>query len=232
MNDDVPPGVVVRRHALVGGLLVAAAAVALGWFLLRRVRRATGERTPMLPRYGVVAVALVGWGLTAGVAWLRAALVADAAVLDPSLRFGAPGLGPVLLFAALGFVVAGTLYHSVPFLIWVHRYSDRVGLEPVPTIDDLTDERLARADFAATVAGSALVLSTAAAGLAGIETPWSLAVVGLAFVAVGVASLLVNLFRVVVVHAPDAAGIPVRFLPFDGDETSGAPTDASDRGES
>lgn len=219
--------------AVVGGVLVATASVALGWFLLRRVRRATGTRTPMLPRYGVVALALLAWGLTAGAAWLRAATGAPGpGVLDPALRFGVPSAGPVLLFAAIGFVVAGTLYHVVPFLIWVHRYADRVGLEPVPTIDDLTGERLARGDLVATVGGTTLVLAAATGDLVGVDAPPGLALAGLLLAALGLAAFLANLLRVVVIHAPDAAGLPPRFLPFDAADPSAEPMDDSDRRES
>ncbi|WP_058365190.1 hypothetical protein [Haloparvum sedimenti] len=220
--------------ATVGGALVATASVALGWFLLRRVRRATGTRTPMLPRYGVVALALVAWGLTAGAVWVRAAVAGASGpgVLAPAIRFGAPSVGPVLLFAAIGFVVAGTLYHVVPFLIWVHRYSDRVGLEPVPTIDDLTGERLARADLVATVGGSALVLTAATADLVGVGAPSMLALTGLALAALGLSAFLANLLRVVAVHAPDAAGLPARVLSLGGGDPTGEATDGSDRGES
>jgi hypothetical protein len=52
-----------------------------------------------------------------------------------------------------GFALLGTLCHLVPFIVWVHRYSDRLGLEPVPMIDDLYSDRLTRADFAAFLVG-------------------------------------------------------------------------------
>jgi len=56
--------------------------------------------------------------------------------------------------ARSGFVVVGSLYHVVPFIVWLDRYADRVGLERVPAIDDLYDARVATVDLAATLGGA------------------------------------------------------------------------------
>lgn len=227
--------------AAVGGLLVSVSVLAVGWVLARRIRRASVAPSPMTRRYALVAVTLVAWAVTAGLTWLAAALGfgvfgdgggsvastgASTVAGEAALRFGVPTVGPVLLFAAIGFVVLGTLYHVVPFLIWVHRYSDRVGLEAVPTIEDLYDDRVAAVDFAATVGG--LIVAGAALGgrvvapvVAPVAVP-SLAsetasldaalLVGVASIVVGVCLLVTNLVRTVVVHAPAATGLPLRRL--------------------
>ncbi|WP_435349305.1 hypothetical protein [Haloarchaeobius sp. HRN-SO-5] len=132
--------------ARVGGVLVAASVAAVGVVLARRLRAARVPRTPMLTRYAVAAVAMVVWAVLAGWAWLRDPLATDA-------RFGT-GLALLALFV-VGFVVLGTLYHVVPFVVWVHRYADRLGYEPVPMVDDLYDGRLAAADFALVLLGAA-----------------------------------------------------------------------------
>ncbi|MGZ0746255.1 hypothetical protein [Haloparvum sp. AD34] len=236
--------------ASVGGVLVTGGVLAVGWVLARRVRDASVAPSPMTRRYALVAVALVAWAVTAGLAWGSAALhlgvstgssggavagggasVASSGAVaggaasvagDAVLRFGAPGLGPFLLFAAVGFVVLGTLYHVVPFLIWVHRYSDRVGLEAVPTIEDLYDERLAALDLAATVGGLLVVGLAVAAPLAapsvaghpvvsGASAVEAALVVGMAATVAGVVLFVGNMVRTVVVHAPSATGLPERF---------------------
>jgi len=51
--------------------------------------------------------------------------------------------------------------HVVPFIVWLERYSDRVGLERVPTIDDLYDDRIAAGDFLATAFSVSLLLAAA-----------------------------------------------------------------------
>ena len=128
--------------------------------------------------------------------------------LNPAATFGAPGTTHLLLFGAVGFVVAGTLYHVVPFIVWVHRYSDRLGFEPVPMIDDLYDARLAAVDFAA--------LSIGLGGLVAIEllpavglsptngwsaTPAAVVLAGLVST-VGVSVFAINLGLTVSRHSP------------------------------
>ncbi|WP_217900339.1 cbb3-type cytochrome c oxidase subunit I [Halorubrum sp. Ea8] len=140
--------------ATAGGLLAAGGAAVAGGILLRRLRDATATATPMLSRYAVVAVATLAWSATAAATW-------TVDPLGPAVRFGHPAVGPVLLGALVGFVVVGSLYHVVPFIVWLDRYADRVGLERVPAIDDLYHARVAAVDLAATVLGAGLLLAAA-----------------------------------------------------------------------
>jgi len=183
--------VVVAR---VGGALVVLAALSVGVVLARRLHEMRVERTPMHTRYAVVAPALAAWAVLTLPAWL-ADPTADAAT------FGAPGAVHLLVLGVVGFVVVGTLYHIVPFIVWVHRYSDRLGLEPVPMIDDLYDDRLAAADGACLAAGT---LALVAADLAG--GPDGLAPAGGALVCLGVLAFATNLLRVVHEHSPQSVG--------------------------
>jgi len=151
--------------ARVGGVLVVVALGGFALVLARGLLETQVEWNPMLARYAVAAVALGVWALAAGRAWLVDPL-ADATLFGP-----APHL---LLFGVVGFVVVGTLYHVVPFVLWVHRYSDRLGFEPVPMVDDLYDDRVATADLAATLVGAIglavadfLTLPPSVTGLAG-----------------------------------------------------------------
>lgn len=149
------------EHAVVaagGGLLVATGVLLAGVVLARRLANATTSGTPMLSRYAVVALAAVAWSLTAAGTWASRPL-------GVTVRFGHPDVGAILLGAVVGFVVVGSLYHVVPFIVWLERYSDRVGLERVPAIDDLYDRRLATTDLGVTVAGSALLVVSAVAPL-------------------------------------------------------------------
>jgi len=210
-----PAGVV----ALAGGRLVAspllaragAALVVVGLLafavVVARLLVATRvERTPMLARYAVVAVAMAAWALQAGRAWVvdPVALAADPAALGRGEWLGDPlvaapfGGAPHLLFVGVvGFVVLGTLYHVVPFIVWVHRYSDLLGREPVPMIDDLYDDRIARADFVATVAGGAGLIAAAQFDLPSAVTVGAGALATLGFVLVAT-----NLVLVVREHGP------------------------------
>ncbi|MBB6646689.1 hypothetical protein [Halobellus ruber] len=188
--------------ARVGALLVLVGVAAMGVVLARRLLETAVEWTPMLRRYAVAAVAMLGWAVLSLPAW-----IADP--LHPAATFGAPGAAHLLAFGAVGFVVAGTLYHVVPFIVWVHRYSDRLGLEPVPMIDDLYDARLAAVDFAALSVGSATLVTAELLSVAeplpivGELTvpPVAVALAG-GVAAVGVVAFAVNLGRTVRRHSP------------------------------
>ncbi|WP_435183720.1 hypothetical protein [Halobellus sp. EA9] len=149
-----------------GALLVVAGVVAMAVILGRRLRQRTVEWTPMLRRYGVAAAAMLLWAVPTARAWFLAPL-------DPAHTFGAPAGVNLLLFGVVGFVVAGTLYHVVPFIVWVHRYSDRLGFEAVPMIDDLYDARLARVDLVALVAGAAALTLAESGVFAARTVPWA-----------------------------------------------------------
>lgn len=170
------------------GLLVglAAFAVVVGRLLVG----ATVEQSPMLARYWVVVAALFAWIGLAAPTWLADPLAADA-------LFGHADARELLLFGVFGFVVIGSLYHIVPFIIWIERYSDRLGFERVPMIDDLYDDRLERADFWATLVGFA---GLAASPLLELPTAAVAASSALATVGVGlfVANVLVTIHR----HGP------------------------------
>ncbi|MFC7020562.1 MULTISPECIES: hypothetical protein [Haloarcula] len=174
--------------ARLGGLLVAAGLGVVGVVLASRLVRGPVEWSPMLTRYAVVALSLLVWAPLAALAWSDAPL----ALAD---LFGGPAGGTLLLVGVVGFTVFGTLYHVVPFLVWVDRYSDRVGLQAVPTIDDLYDGRLSRLD----------AISLVTAGLLSVAHEGGLAVDvrlagGLAFL--GAAVFAGNLLSVLAIHGP------------------------------
>jgi len=52
--------------------------------------------------------------------------------------------------ASMGFItltIMGAIYHLVPMLAWMTRFSDKVGKEKVPSIGELFDQRLASIQF-------------------------------------------------------------------------------------
>lgn len=175
--------------ARLGGLLVAASVFAIGVILARRLFETQVPWTPMLSRYAVVAVAMVLWALTAAPAWFD----------DPLARttlFGTES-AHLLVFGVIGFVVVGTLYHVVPFIVWVHRYSDRLGYETVPMIDDLYDARLATADLVALVVGTGVLVVSERFALSD-----SVFAVGGIVALVGFVLFVANMLLVVRDHSP------------------------------
>ena len=180
--------------ARVGGVLVVLAALSFSAILARKLFEMRVERTPMHTRYAVVAPALAAWALVTTPAW----------VSEPTASthlLGAPGAVHLLVLGAIGFVVFGTLYHVVPFVVWMHRYSDRLGLEPVPMIDDLYSDRLAAID--------GVLLATGTVGLVLAEWLSGPAVVTAAsgsLVCLGILVFATNLLLVVHDHSPQSLG--------------------------
>jgi len=174
--------------ARVGAALLLGSTLAFVVVLGRRLRDARAEWTPMLVRYGLLAPAMALWALLTLPAWLRAPLADDA-------TFGAPGTAHLLGLVFL-LVLVGTLYHIVPFLVWVHRYSDRLGFEAVPMIDDLYDDRLATADLVLVAGGGTLLVAGEWADHALAAT------VGGVVLALGLAVFAANVALVVWRHAP------------------------------
>jgi hypothetical protein len=153
-------GTAVHAVAAVGGGLVAVGVLVAGGVLLRTVLSGRTESTPTARRYAVTAAALLLWAVLAG-----------PALVTRPLGTGIVGPPPAawLFGVALASVLVGTLYHVVPFLVWDHRYADRLGYEPVPTVDDLYDGRLARVDlFALCLGGGTLVVSATVGVEAGV----------------------------------------------------------------
>ncbi|WP_435066659.1 hypothetical protein [Haloplanus sp. C73] len=180
--------------ARLGAALVLVAALAFGAILGRKLYEMQVAWTPMHTRYAVVVPGLVAWALLTAPAWLSAPTA-------PTHRFGAPEAVHLLALGTIGFVVLGTLYHIVPFIIWVHRYSDRLGLEDVPMIDDLYSDTLATADATLLVSGT-LLLVASEAGL----FPSTLRLVGGGLVTLGTLVFGANMLLVVRRHSPHSVG--------------------------
>ncbi|MXR52753.1 hypothetical protein GRX03_14205 [Halovenus sp. WSH3] len=192
--------------ARLGGLAIVGSLLAVAVVIARKLLESQVDWTPMLSRYAVVALAIVAWaGLTAP-AWL-----ADPLALDRLLA--APGAIHLLAFGVIGFVVFGTLYHVVPFIIWVHRYSDLLGYEPVPMIDDLYSDRLAVVDFGCLLGGLGGVFAGVYFG-----GPTILLVAGGTLAIIGAAVFTANMLLVIRRHSPHTL---VGILGVPGDHTRG-----------
>ncbi|WP_339103755.1 hypothetical protein [Haloterrigena salinisoli] len=182
--------------ARVGAVAVLVGLAAFTVVVARQLVRATVDRSPMIDRYWVVVASLWAWlALTAPAWWLEP--------LGYGTLFGHPDGGAVLVVGVFAFVVVGSLYHIVPFIIWHERYSDRLGFEQVPMIDDLYDDRLERADFGLTLVG---YVGLAAAPL--FDLPSVATLVATALAAVGLCLFVLNVLLTIHRHGPNGlAGV-------------------------
>ncbi len=205
--------------ARVGGVLVVGG-LAAGFLVVgRKLVESRVPRTPMRSRYAVVVVAALAWAALTLPAWL-------AAPTAPEVTFGAPGTAHLLGAGVVGFVVLGTLYHVVPFIVWVHRYSDLLGFEDVPMIDGLYDAQVARADFLLLVAA---LLALTADGLVGLPDT-AVAAAGVAFLA-GTGLFVGNMVLVVREHSPHSVpGILAGRSKAGEDDGGGVDSERSDTG--
>lgn len=100
--------------------------------------------------------------------------------------------GWLAIWGWAGTILHGMLSRIVPFLVWFHRYSARVGLEPVPSMRSLLSQRRIQVGFflhtASVLSGSATILIQAdmLAKLTGLL---------LAATAVSLASTLVHVLK-------------------------------------
>ncbi|WP_225317759.1 MULTISPECIES: hypothetical protein [Haloferax] len=200
--------------ARVGGVLVTVTLFGFSIVLARRLTETSVEWNPMLTRYAVVVPALALWSGLTFFAWLG----------DPlayATRFGAPSSFYLLVLGVVGFVVFGTLYHVVPFVVWVHRYSDLLGYEPVPMIDDLYSDRIATFDFGLVVTGTFTLVATKMFSLPSLG-----GFLGRVLLLTGVVFFVVNILRVVHVHSPHSL-VGVLFTAQRRDENDGAESTGS-----
>ncbi|WP_340100747.1 hypothetical protein [Salinibaculum salinum] len=194
----------LRIAAIVGGVLVTASLLVVAGILARRLAETQVDWTPMLTRYAVFVAGLALWSALTLPAWLG----------DPlgrSVVLGADGTEFLLVLGGIGFVVFGTLYHIVPFIVWVHRYSDLLGFEPVPMIDDLYDGRIAAVDSSLLVAGVVGLVLAELADLAWLTLP------GASLFAGGSLLFVANMVLVLYRHSPrslrDVVGLPAKTEP-------------------
>jgi hypothetical protein len=191
--------VVLSRFA---AALVLAGVAAFALVLLRRLAQAQVDLGPMLQRYWVVGGSALGWVLLTVPHWLSAPTSYFA-------RFGSPQGTHLLFVGVFTVTILGTFYHVVPFIIWFHEYSDRLGLEPVPMIDDLYDDRLARIDFWLVLAG----LGALWAGEL-LTLPTWFHIAGGNLLGVGVLLFAVNMGLVVARHRPATIREVIALLAF------------------
>jgi hypothetical protein len=141
-----PAGWVVPASA---GLLALGAGLWLFDAALMFHRRARRTLDPALRTAGVALVVLA-LAVAAGLAVASRTRPAGPAVA---------AYGALVLFGAVSLLVQAFLYKIVPFLVWLHRWSPRVGRQPVPTLRDLVARAWIRTQLGLFGAGSGLLVA-------------------------------------------------------------------------
>lgn len=142
---------------VVGGIALFATQV---FQLTRRRRRPAldwGVRTAHSAVPYLVTLAPVGLAFAAG-------LIPD----DEFASRLAFAYGFLALLGWVSLTIIGMMHKIVPFMVWLHRYSDLVGKQPVPALHQLYSEAWQRRGFwllHAGVLGSAVGLLTASPGI-------------------------------------------------------------------
>ncbi|HEY8342371.1 MAG TPA: hypothetical protein VIK75_05080 [Calditerricola sp.] len=72
--------------------------------------------------------------------------------------------GAAYLWGWVGFTILGYLSKIVPFLWWTHKYGPKVGKEPVPSLAELLNDRLAGRTLAVMALAFLLFMAALAAG--------------------------------------------------------------------
>jgi hypothetical protein len=100
--------------------------------------------------------------------------------------------GWVAIWGWAGLIMHGMLSRIVPFLVWFHRYSARVGLEPTPSMRSLLSQQRIKTGFV-------LHLSSVVLGAIAIlaQADWLAQLTGLLLVAtaISLASMLIHVLR-------------------------------------
>lgn len=67
--------------------------------------------------------------------------------------------GGMIMLGFFSMLIVGQMYKIVPFLVWFHTFSDKVGKEPVPMLKDMFSEKVGNIQFWILNAGIVLVLA-------------------------------------------------------------------------
>ena len=178
----------VHLLGLLGGIALVSGVASFTIVIARKLWAMRVPWTPMHRRYVIVVLAAIGWIAVTLPAWTTAPLSYDT-------RFGGPGGIHLLGGGVIMFVIIGTLYHIIPFIIWVHRYSELLGYEPVPMVDDLYHTRVAHVEFILLVTGTILMVGWELFALS-----ITVVAVGTGLVGIGIALFVANMVWVVGRH--------------------------------
>ncbi len=129
--------------------IVLVSAVYLFIYNMYKTLRGEGGKFDVSVKFFAAALTFLTVGCTLGVLM----------TVFHSALFGLKGiLSAHAHIASMGFVtltIMGAMYHLVPMLVWMARYSEKLGKEPVPPIAEMYNQRLANFQFTGATLGAA-----------------------------------------------------------------------------
>ena len=178
VNDFLSPGQLAAIAALPAALVIWLLHPAL---ILRDISQRKRKRSD---------ASLLFWKAGLGAALLMIP-VAVAVLLLPEPRWQVL-FGWVAIWGWAGMIMHGMLSRIVPFLVWFHRHSARVGLEPTPSMRSLLSQQRIKTGFV-------LHLSSVVVGAIAIlaQADWLARFTGLLLVAtaISLAGMLIHVLR-------------------------------------
>ena len=178
ISDSLSPGQLAAIAALPAALVIWLLHPALILLYISKRKRKRSDAS------------LLFWKAGLGTALLMIPIAA-AALFLPEPRWQVL-FGWVALWGWAGLIMHGMLSRIVPYLIWFHRYSARVGLEPVPSMRSLLSQQRIKTGFV-------LHLSSVVLGVIAILTQadWLARLTGLLLVAtaISLAGMLLHVLK-------------------------------------
>lgn len=178
VNDFLSPGQLAAIAALPAALVIWLLHPAL---ILRDILQRKRKRSD---------ASLLFWKAGLGAALLMIP-IAVAVLLLPEPRWQVL-FGWVAIWGWAGMIMHGMLSRIVPFLVWFHRHSARVGLEPTPSMRSLLSQQRIKTGFV-------LHLSSVVLGAIAIlaQADWLARFTGLLLVAtaISLAGMLIHVLR-------------------------------------
>jgi len=177
-GDHLSPGQLAAIGASPAALVIWGLHPAL---ILRKISQRKRKRSD---------ISLWFWNTGLGTALLLIPIAATALFLpDPHWQVL---FGWVAIWGWAGLIMHGMLSRIVPFLVWFHRYSAFVGLEPVPSMRSLLSQQRIQTGFM-------LHLSSVVLGMIAIlaQSDWMARLTGLLLLAtaISLASMLIHVLR-------------------------------------
>lgn len=132
--------------------------VGLGTFLFQTiliVKKRIRKKADIGIKYSYIAYSMMGVATGLGVI---IAFFDENKIMNLTLIYGV-----IIVLGFVSMLIVGQMYKIVPFLVWYHKYSSKVGIEKVPMLKDMFDEKYAEYGFylmIVSIAGIILALAT------------------------------------------------------------------------